>query len=162
MTVPESVASQQVDTESLPWIPLGPGESFKPLRFFPNDRGRILLLRLEPGTLVPRHRHTGEVHGFNIAGRRRLLETQEEIGPGGYVYEPPGNVDSWMAVGNEPVIVHITAYGAVEYLGEHDEVVQRHTASSLLATYQRYCEDGGLVPLNLGGQQPEPFQVNAD
>jgi hypothetical protein len=34
-----------VDTASLPWIPLGPGESFKPLRFYRDDRGRVLLLR---------------------------------------------------------------------------------------------------------------------
>ena len=55
--------SQAFDTTALSWIRLGPGESFKPLRFMRNGR-RVLLLRLEPGTLVPRHRHLGEVHGF--------------------------------------------------------------------------------------------------
>jgi hypothetical protein len=40
-----------VDTASLPWIPLGPGESFKPLRVLPDDRGRALLLHLEPAWL---------------------------------------------------------------------------------------------------------------
>src|SRR5262249_50432741 len=89
--------SLPTDPANIPWIPLGPGESFKPLRFPPGDRGRVLLLRLEPGTLVPLHRHGGEVHGYNVSGSRKLLETGEIVGPGVYVYEPPGNVDSWMA-----------------------------------------------------------------
>src|ERR1700682_744084 len=151
MTLPPHHASQALDTDSIPWIPLGAGESFKPLRFFKNDRGRALLLRLEPGTVVPRHRHDGEVHGFNLAGSRKLIESGEVVGPGGYVYEPPGNVDTWMAIGDVPVVVHIIAYGGMDYLGEGDEVLRRDTPSSLFEIYRRYCEENGLVPLDLGG-----------
>jgi quercetin dioxygenase-like cupin family protein len=138
-----------LDTERIPWIPLGPGESFKPLHFLPNDRGRVLLLRLEPGTVVPRHRHLGEVHGFNVRGQRKL-ESGEIVGPGGYVYEPAGTVDSWMAVGEEPLMVHITSYGAMEYLGENGEVLRRDTASSLRDLYLRFCEQNALAPEDLG------------
>ncbi len=137
-----------LDTQSLPWIPLGPGESFKPLRFDSNDRSRALLLRLEPGTVVPRHRHLGEVHCFNLSGQRQL-DTGEIVGPGGYVYEPPGNVDSWTAVGDEPVIVHIISFGAMEYLGVDDQVLRRDTAASLRDLYIRHCRDHGLTPLEL-------------
>jgi quercetin dioxygenase-like cupin family protein len=145
------LTSLPLNPEEIPWIPLGPGESFKPLRFLSNDRGRALLLRLQPGIVVPKHRHLGEVHGFNLAGRRKLLETDEIVGPGGYVYEPSGNVDSWMAVGDEPVVVHIIAYGAMEYLGENDQVVKRDTAGSLREAYLRYCRENALAPLDLGG-----------
>ncbi len=144
--------SQPLDPERIPWIPLGPGESFKPLRFLSDDRGRVLLLRLEPGTVVPRHRHLGEVHGFNLTGRRKLLDSGQIVGPGDYVYEPAGNVDSWVAVGDEPVVVHITSYGAMEYLGENDEVLRRDTGSSLREVYLRYCADNALVALDLGGE----------
>jgi 2,4'-dihydroxyacetophenone dioxygenase len=143
--------SLPTDPADIPWIPLGPGESFKPLRFLPNGRGRALLLRLEPGTLVPLHRHGGEVHAYNVAGSRKLLETGEIVGPGGYVYEPPGNVDSWMAVGEEPAVVLITAFGPMDYLGEDGTVLRRDSPSSLRETYLRYCGDHGLVPLDLGG-----------
>jgi quercetin dioxygenase-like cupin family protein len=142
--------SQPLDTERIPWIPLGPGESFKPLRFLSEDRGRVLLLRLEPGTLVPRHHHLGEVHAYNLVGRRKLLETGEVVGPGGYVYEPPGNVDSWMALGDEPVVVHIISFGAMEYLGENGEVLRRDTASSLRDLYLRHCAANAVAPLDLG------------
>ena len=140
--------SQPLDVEALPWIPLGPGESFKPLRFLSN--GRVLLLRLEPGTVVARHRHLGEVHAFNLAGRRRILGSDRLVGPGDYVYEPAGNVDAWMAVGDEPVVVHITSYGAMEYLGENGEVLRRDSPSSLRETYLRYCADNEITPLDLG------------
>jgi len=143
--------SQFLDPERLPWIPLGPGESFRPLRFLAQDRGRVLLLRLEPGTLVPLHRHLGEVHAYNLAGQRKLIDTDEIVGPGGYVYEPAGNVDSWMAVGHEPVIVHITSYGAMEYLGPSGDVVKRDRASSLRDAYLRYCAENGVAPLDRGG-----------
>jgi quercetin dioxygenase-like cupin family protein len=99
----------------------------------------VLLLRLEPGTVIPRHRHHGEVHAYNISGSRQL-DSGEIIGPGGYVYEPPGNVDSWWAVGDEPVIVHITAFGAMEYLDENGEVLQSDTPSSLQEIYERWGE----------------------
>jgi quercetin dioxygenase-like cupin family protein len=145
--------SQLLDPGQIPWIPLGLGESFKPLRFLSNDRGRVLLLRLLPGTLVPRHRHLGEVHGYNIAGQRLLLETGEVVGTGGYVYEPAGNVDSWQAVGEEPVIVHITAFGAMEYLGEDGKVLRRDSSSSLRERYLRFCEENALTPLDLGGER---------
>ena len=137
------------DTDTLPWIPLGPGESFKPLRFFSGDRGRALLLRLEPGTKVPLHRHEGEVHAFNIAGQRKL-HTGEIVGPGGYVYEPPGNTDFWEAVGDDPVIVHIITYGAMETLGEGGSILRSDNASSLREIYHRYCAENDLTPLDLG------------
>ena len=137
------------DTEAAPWIPLGPGEFFKPLRFF-GERGRALLLKLDPGTVVPRHRHLGEVHGYNVRGYRKLLDTGEVVGPGGYVYEPAGNVDSWMAIGDEPVIVHITSFGAMEYLGDDDTVLRRDSVTSLRDLYLRYCRENAILPLELG------------
>jgi 2,4'-dihydroxyacetophenone dioxygenase len=139
MTLAPSTSSPVTDSDSLPWAPLGPGFSFKVLRALPDDRVRVLLLRAEPGTLIPRHRHSGEVHAFNIAGYRKLLETGEVVGPGGYVHEPVGNVDSWLAVGDEPVIIHVVVEGTVEYLDEHDQATSTSTNASSLQTYQRHC-----------------------
>lgn len=138
--------SVSVDPAGLPWIPIGPGQSFKPLRFMAD--GRSLLLRLEPGVVVPLHRHTGEVHAYNVTGFRRL-DTDEVIGPGGYVYEPAGNVDSWVAVGEEPVIVHIVAFGAMQYLDPEGNVLREDNAQSLRNCYVRFCEDNGVTALEL-------------
>ena len=118
----------------MPWIPLGPGESFKPLAFLPDCR--VLLLRVEPGTLIPLHRHLGAVHAFNVSGWRQL-NTGEMIGPGTFVYEPPGNVDWWKAVGDEPAIVHIASFGPMEYLGDDGRVLRRDDENSLYEAYAR-------------------------
>jgi len=147
---PEHFASQPFDHSKIPWVPLGPGESFKPLRFLGKNRGRALLLRLEPGTVVPRHRHLGEVHGFNLQGERELIESGEIVGPGGYVYEPPGNVDSWRAVGIEPVIVYIIAFGAMEYLDESGNVLRQDDPQALRHRYVEFCHANGVEPLQLG------------
>lgn len=119
-----------------PWQPVAPGFSLKVLRGGADTDTRALLLRLEPGTVIARHRHSGEVHSLTLEGRRRLLESGVEIGPGGYVYEPAGNVDSWMAVGEEPVVVFVTARGEMTYLEEGGPA--RSTTSSVTEAYREY------------------------
>jgi quercetin dioxygenase-like cupin family protein len=128
--------------EALPWQPISPGFALKVLRGGASDDDtRVLLLRLEPGTETGRHRHTGEIHALNLAGRRKILDTDEVIGPGGYLYEPPGNCDNWMAIGDEPVIVYLTARGTIEYLDEHGGVCSRTTTPSVTASYQRFLAE---------------------
>lgn len=133
-TFPSPLSAQAL--EALPWQLLRPGFCLKVLHGGDReDDTRALLLRLEPGTVVARHRHGGEVHALNLRGSRRILETGEVIGPGGYVHEPAGNVDSWEAVGDEPVEIFLTVRGAIEALGEGGEVVARTTTPSITAEW---------------------------
>ncbi len=135
-----------VDTSLLEWIPLAPGLSFKPLAFFPGLSGWQLLLRLEPGTAIPWHRHTGEVHAFNLSGTRRL-HTGELVGPGTYVHEPAGHEDSWEAVGDEPCIVHIEVNGCNEYRDAAGYLVRVADARGARQDYLDWCADRGVAPL---------------
>ena len=139
------------DAQSLPWIPLAPGESFKPLRFLSGNRGRVLLLRLEPGCVVPPHRHTGDVHALNLEGSRELIDNGRVVRPGDYVYEPAGNADTWRVVGDSPCTVFIVTRGVMEYLDDHGEVVQRDSTETLRETYLRYCEANGFEAVDLDG-----------
>ena len=63
------------------------------------------------------------------------------------MHEAAGNVDSWTAIGDEPCILHIVAFGAMEYLDENDQVIRTDTASSLRDAYVRYCEDHRMEPV---------------
>jgi len=127
------------DIDGLPWQPIRPGYDLKLLRGSDSDDDpRVLLLRLEPGQVITRHRHSGEIHAVNLAGSRKLLDTGEVIGPGGYVYEPPGNEDSWMAVGGVPLIVFVIARGAIESLDDHGRVIARTTTRSVTESYRRF------------------------
>jgi len=60
------------EIESLPWQPVRPGFSVKLLRGGGDDDTRVQLLRLEPGTVIPRHRHTGEVHANRLLDPRQV------------------------------------------------------------------------------------------
>lgn len=143
------VARLAID-ERVPWVPLSNGKAFKPLRFLADERGFAELLRLEPGTSIPRHRHTGEVHAYNLAGWREL-SSGERVGPGDYVYEPPGNVDSWRVIGRETLIVLAVVQGAVEYLGPDDTVTARFTSSTLFEAYRQHCAAKAIAILDLVG-----------
>lgn len=133
-------------TADLAWIPLSEGISFKPIVFFPDDIGYQLLLRVEPGVVVPRHRHTGDVHAFVLSGARRISGCPEVVRAGTYVYEPVGNTDTWIAVGDEPCVVHIEANGRVEYLDDDDAVVRQTDASTARDAYREWCVRTGTRP----------------
>ncbi|MEO5627099.1 MAG: 2,4'-dihydroxyacetophenone dioxygenase family protein [Dokdonella sp.] len=131
-----------------PWVPLSAGKAFKPLRLFADNRGFVELLRLDPGTAIPLHRHTGEVHAFNLEGTREL-DSGERVGPGDYVYEPAGNTDAWKVVGDVPLVVLVIVTGAVEYLDADGAVIGRYTAERLFDLYLAHCEGAGIEPLDL-------------
>jgi hypothetical protein len=133
-----------VRTAVMDWIPTASGKSFRPLRF--EADGWSELMRLEPGSGVASHRHTGEVHAFNLTGSRQLLHTGEVIGPGAYVYEPAGIIDSWRAIGDEPCIVHLKIRGAVEYVNAGGEVTETADSASQRVAYLDFCRVHGVHP----------------
>ena len=114
--------ARPIDIDSMPWIPTGRGESFRPLRLA--EDGWSELMRLEPGSAVAVHRHTGEVHAFNLAGTREIFGTGERVGPGNYVDEPAATIGGWAAIGDEPCVVHIKVTATIEYLGENGQVIE--------------------------------------
>ena len=136
--------ARPLDTDGMPWIPTGPGKSCRPLRFAAD--GWSELMRLEPGAAVPWHRHTGEVHAFNLAGTREIFGTGERVGPGSYVYEPAGIIDGWAAVGDEPCIIHIKVAGIIEYLGADGAVTETVSTATQRAVYQDWCREHGVRP----------------
>jgi len=136
--------ARPVETDGMPWIPTGPGKSFRPLRFAAD--GWSELMRLEPGSAVALHRHAGEVHAFNISGTREILGTGELVGPGSYVYEPAGTVDGWGATGDEPCVVHIKVTGTIEYLDDNGQVIESVNAETQRAVYLAWCRAHDVPP----------------
>jgi 2,4'-dihydroxyacetophenone dioxygenase len=152
MNLDPSLFPDAIAASALPWGPTRAGLAIKPLRFFPDMSGYVLLLRVEPGTVIPRHRHTGAVHAYHLSGQRKLLETGEVIQPGGYVYEPPGNVDSWSVVGDEPLVAFIVLWGAVDYLDEQGNVTRSADAATAFETYRGHLEAIGVDAAALFGK----------
>lgn len=127
-----------------PWVPSGtPGKSARLLRFLPDDEGFVELLRMEPGVAMPLHRHTGEIHAYNLSGSRQLC-TGEVIGPGDYVYEPAGNTDWWRIVGDETMVALVVVRGNVEFLAADGNVRYVANAATQRAELERYCRERDL------------------
>lgn len=139
--------SKPIHTGDLPWMPLEAGVSARLLRLSGDDR--TLQLRVEPGVTIEPHAHGGEVHAYNLSGYRRL-GSGDIAGPGAYVYEPAGNVDSWSCIGDEPVIVQITMSGALTYLGANGRPASRTETSNLRTLYREWCAREGHEPVALG------------
>jgi 2,4'-dihydroxyacetophenone dioxygenase len=131
-----------VAAEDLPWIPASaPGKWAKPLRFL-GERGFVELLRMAPGTVMPLHRHTGEVHVHQLAGQRQLC-TGEILGPGDYVFEPVGHVDWWKIVGDEDMVAFVVVMGEVEFIGPGGDVLGVANVQTQRAEYARWCMEHG-------------------
>lgn len=118
-----------------PWTPTDvPGKSLMLLAVLDGDRGFVELLRMDPGVRMPRHRHTGEAHVYQLAGQRQL-QTGEIVGPGDYVYEPAGSVDAWEAVGDEPMVAFLVVYGEAQFLDDAGEVASVASARTMRERY---------------------------
>jgi hypothetical protein len=127
----------------LPWIPFGEGNAWKPLRFFSHG-GFVQLFRMAPGSESPPHRHSGETHAFQLAGQRRL-RSGEVIGPGDYVCEPIGEVDSWSVIGDEPLLLLAVVHGAVEFVDPDGNISSRLTAQTQFERYAEHCREHSLA-----------------
>lgn len=139
-----SVTPAEPLTASATWMPEGPGKWSRPLRFLPDNEGWVELMRLDPGVRLGLHRHTGEIHAYNLQGRRRLC-TGEIVGPGDYVHEQAGNVDWWEAIGDEPLVLFVVVRGAVEYLDARGQVVKRITTTNRKAEVEHWKQQSGVV-----------------
>ena len=129
----------------LPWVPSPvAGKSAKPLCFLRGGAGFVELLRMEPGVAMPPHRHAGPTHVFQLEGTRRLADGTI-VGPGDYVHEPAGHVDTWEVVGDAPMVALVVVLGDVEELGPDGRIRGRATTTSRRAEYEAYCRESGLA-----------------
>jgi quercetin dioxygenase-like cupin family protein len=120
---------EMLDIENAPWVDVADGIWFKLVKVLDNDSGWISMLRLRAGAAVGPHRHQGAVHGFVLQGTRTLMDGTI-CEKGSYVFEPPGNVDTWSATGEQDLISLFYVNGSVEYLSEDGQVTFRETAAS--------------------------------
>ena len=130
------------------WVPVRDGVSFRPLRFLPASNTYVALLRVESNTEIKLHRHTGQIHAYNLVGHREL-GTGETIVEGDYVFEPTGNQDTWRVNGEGHTEVLIVVEGEVQYLDSGGNVLGSSSWQTLLDSYLAYCRDHAIEPLDI-------------
>lgn len=78
--------------DELPFVDFGDGSSLQLLQVDVEGGLWVIRTRFAPGTTIPRHKHTGEVFAFTLAGSWKYLEYPEINTAGSYLFEPAGSI----------------------------------------------------------------------
>ncbi len=100
MTTPP--VSLFVNASSVPWVERRPGVFWKTLWEDSDGRHKAILMRYEPGAVIPRHRHVGDEQIYVLEG-----SVADETGvctAGNYARRPPGCVHAVTSPGGALVI----------------------------------------------------------
>ena len=89
---PEIPRAMHRGEEKLPFVSFGDGSSLQLLQVDVEGGLWVVRTRFAPGTTIPRHKHTGEVFAFTIAGAWKYLEYPEVNRAGSYLFEPAGSI----------------------------------------------------------------------
>ena len=111
-------------------------------------------VRGEPGRTIQRHKHTGEIFAFTLAGSWKYLEYPEINTAGSFLYEPAGSVHTlhFPATNTEITDVWFVLHGANLNLDAEGNVESVLDAGAALAVYCAGCQSVGFpAPHVMGG-----------
>jgi len=129
----------------LPFVNLGDGTELQLLQVDVEAGLWVIRSRFAPGTIVPTHKHTGEVFAFTLAGSWKYVEYPEVNVAGSYLYEPAGSIHTLMVPEDNDVVTDVwfAIYGANLNLGPDGNVEMVIDAGLVRDTYFALCEAEG-------------------
>lgn len=101
MSLPETILHQDLlltlNTNKTPLIKDAlPGVDVWPLFLDAENGTWVVRAQFKPGTLLPKHFHTGTVHFYTLSGRWNYLEYPDQPQTAGsYLYEPGGSIHTF-------------------------------------------------------------------
>ncbi|HEY2814189.1 MAG TPA: 2,4'-dihydroxyacetophenone dioxygenase family protein [Acidimicrobiales bacterium] len=113
----------------------------------------VLRTKFDPGITIPRHKHTGEVFAFTIAGSWKYLEYPEVNTAGSYLFEPAGSIHT-LTVPDDvdgQTDVWFAIRGANLNLDEDGNVTSVVDAGLMAEFYVALCEQLGHPRPNVIG-----------
>lgn len=130
----------------LPFVPFSEGVSFQLLQVNIEAGYWVVRARFEPGTIVQKHKHTGEVFAFTHAGSWKYLEYPEINLPGSFLYEPAGSIHTLHVLDDNEGLTDASfvVFGANLNYDENDQIERVLDAEAVLALYLAACSDAGL------------------
>jgi 2,4'-dihydroxyacetophenone dioxygenase len=105
----------------------------------------VIRTRLDPGTSLTTHRHTGPVLGFTLQGRWRYAEYGNDYLAGSHIYEPANSLHTLQAPADntERADVWFAVWGANLLLDADGEITAVRDAAAVLSSYLEQCEQAG-------------------
>ena len=136
-----------LDTKAVPWATFFPGIEVKLLRASPANASYTLLARFAPGTILPKHRHFGEVQAYTLQGRWHYQEYDWFAGAGSLVYEQPGATHTLHVPedGGEPAVILFMVTGGMALLNDEDEVFMLEDVPTMVERYTETLKDAGVA-----------------
>jgi quercetin dioxygenase-like cupin family protein len=130
----------------LPFVDLGDGTHLQLLQVDVEQGLWVIRTKFEPGCAVQRHKHTGAVHAFTLAGAWKYAEYPEVNTAGSYLFEPAGSIHTLIVpeTNTEVTDVWFAIYGANLNLDEDGNVAFVIDAALVRDSYFGACEAMGL------------------
>lgn len=100
-------AGATVHCDDLPWLPLAPKVGIRVLKLDPATGGFTVMLRAEPGGVLPPHRHIGEAEIYMLKGSGTHPQTGD-YRPGNFIHEQEGAVHDPLAFNEETVLLMVS------------------------------------------------------
>ena len=141
--------SGHLDTESMPWVEQAPGIEIKILRVSDDYGTWVLMNRLQPGTTLPTHRHSGGVTAYTISGTWHYLEHDFVAKKGSMVREPAGTAHtlSVKESATEPAVIFFIIEGGLTHIGPDGNIWGISDAQTEKSSYlQMVKEQGKTLP----------------
>ncbi|MGD9794628.1 MAG: 2,4'-dihydroxyacetophenone dioxygenase family protein [Acidimicrobiia bacterium] len=131
--------------DEMPYVSLRDGSHIALLHVDHSNNVWIARQRLEPGTVLTRHLHTGPVHLVTLAGKWKYAEYDVWNTAGSYLFEPAGSVHTFTvpADNTEMTEIWFSITGSNVNLDDDDNVVSIFDARTISAYYERECRRAG-------------------
>jgi quercetin dioxygenase-like cupin family protein len=99
---PPELFATAVSVDEREWVPAAmAGVWMRPLLFDTVRGAWVNVVRMRTQGFISRHAHPAPVHAYVISGRWRYAERDWIAEAGGYVFEPPGDIHTLMAMEGE-------------------------------------------------------------
>lgn len=131
--------------KELPFVSYQEGMSFQLLHADIEKGLWVVRVKAQPGVTLQRHKHTGEVFAYTIAGSWKYLEYPEVNTAGSYLYEPPGSVHTLHILETNSGITDVwfAIKGANLNLDDKGNVDTVLDAGAVLGIYLARCKEEG-------------------
>jgi 2,4'-dihydroxyacetophenone dioxygenase len=131
----------------LPFVAYQEGVQFQLLQADIEGGLWVVRVKAQPGVTIQKHKHTGEVFAFTLAGSWRYLEYPEINTAGSYLYEPAGSVHTLHMPKTNTGITDIwfAIRGANLNLDDKGNVEAVIDAAAVLEIYLTGCRAAGVT-----------------
>lgn len=132
--------------DDLPFVALGDGTHIQVLQIDIDAGLWVVRTKFEPGTTIPRHKHTGPVFAVTFEGSWKYIEYPEVNVAGSYLYEPAGSIHTLTVPADQEGMTDVwfAIYGANLNLDDAGNVTSVIDAGTVLEVYMAMCADAGL------------------